>query len=103
MHDFGVKFSMRQEIGKQITKEVCLFSIIANDDDDTGHLEKGGYALAKSTFDLFLQAGYPFEKNDFVVLDDTSDPDLKDLIMQDEMKDEEIESDDDENDDDEEV
>ena len=45
---------------------------------------KGGYALAKSTFDLLVQAGYPFEENDFVLLDDTTDPELKDLILNDE-------------------
>ena len=45
-----------------------------------GHYKKGGYTLAKSTFDLFLQAGYPFDEKDFVVLDDVSDPSLKKLM-----------------------
>ena len=75
----GIKMSMRDEIiRKHTTKETFLSSLLSDGDNE------GGYALAKSTFDLLLQAEYPFEENDFIVLDDTSDPQLKDLILHDE-------------------
>ena len=71
--------SMRDEIRKHTTKKTEFLSALLADGDN-----KGGYALAKSTFDLLVQAGYPFEENDFVLLDDTTDPELKDLILNDE-------------------
>ena len=78
MLNLGIKMSMRDD-RKRTTKKPEFLSALLDDGDN-----KGGYALAKSTFDLLVQAGYPFEENDFVLLDDTTDPELKDLILNDE-------------------
>lgn len=96
MLDLGIKLGMRRQIPSETNKSTYLSSLHVG--EDTTSLLEGGYAMAKSTFDLFLRAGYPFEETEFVVVDDISDSYLQNLIMHDEKKYGEIESDDDEED-----
>ena len=72
MLDLGIKMSMRE--GKFTSKKSRFFEYFPED------AENGRYALAKSAFDIFVRAGYPFEEDDFIVVDDTSDPTLKKLM-----------------------
>lgn len=41
----------------------------------------GGYALAKSTFDRLRKVGYPFDENDFVVVDDLKEPAIRHMYL----------------------
>jgi len=42
-------------------------------------LDSGGYALAKSTFDRLVKIGYQIEESDFVIVDETNEPELRDF------------------------
>lgn len=82
------RLSLMVDLGIRITKRMRKGKLLKSLLDGFGNRhEEGGYALALSTFILFLRAGYPFEATDFVVIDDMSDDHcglascLKTLIM----------------------
>lgn len=69
MLDMGIGLQMRETLGFCTRKELYLEHLNAR-----FSLVNGGYALTKASYDILIEARYPFESSDFVVVDETIDP-----------------------------
>ena len=74
MVDLGIDIGTWGETPEDATKEHLLEKM-----KGIFPLSHWGFALTKSTFDIMVQVGYPFEKADFVLVDELSDPLVKGL------------------------
>lgn len=78
MLELGMKLGMRGKFGLKTTKEYYLDGLHGFVDPVRRH------ALAKSTFDFLRDVvGYPFDEDDFVIIDDESDDAFKKLMSDD--------------------
>jgi len=92
MIDYGLVIGAWVEGLGPLTKDFVLDQLQNCESD-----EDRGYALAKSTFDLLIGAGYPLDSEDFVVVDETRDESLEQQIRDEDITIEKEEEDDGEN------
>ena len=74
MVDLGLDIGTWGETPEDATKEYLLGKM-----KWIFPLSNWGFALTKSTFDVLIQVGYPFDETDFVLVDEASEPYVKDL------------------------
>ena len=74
MVDLGLDIGTWGETPEDATKEYLLGKM-----KGIFPLSNWGFALTKSTFDVLIQVGYPFDETDFVLVDEASEPYVKDL------------------------